>query len=125
MSIRENSNIYTYYPKNEGFNIYTYHTYNRKLSVCSTSRSSIKSASLKHCQCIFSIFPASMHQFYANILVFVNINPFLYINDQFALSHMDTLTTQVNPSLILTVNSLTVYSFHLALFRAHRNNEII
>ena len=27
----------------------------------------------------------NMHQFYANILVFVNINPFLYINDQFAL----------------------------------------
>ena len=26
-----------------------------------------------------------MHQFYANILVFVNINQFLYINDQFAL----------------------------------------
>jgi hypothetical protein len=38
-----------------------------------------------HCQCILSIFPASVHQFYANILVFVNINPFLYINDQFAL----------------------------------------
>ena len=36
-------------------------------------------------QCILSIFPASMHQFYATILVFVNINPFLYINDQFAL----------------------------------------
>ena len=38
-----------------------------------------------HCQCILSIFPASVHQFYANLLVFVNINPFLYINDQFAL----------------------------------------
>ena len=36
-------------------------------------------------QCILSIFPASVHQFYANILVFININPFLYINDQFAL----------------------------------------
>ena len=40
-----------------------------------------------HCQCILSIFPASLHQFYANILVFVNINPFLYINDQFALEY--------------------------------------
>ena len=38
-----------------------------------------------HCQCILSIFPASVHQFYANILVFININPFLYTNDQFAL----------------------------------------
>ena len=38
-------------------------------------------------QCILSIFPASVHQFYANILVFVNINPFLYINNQFALSN--------------------------------------
>ena len=38
-----------------------------------------------HCQCILSVFPASEHQFYANILLFVNINPFLYISDQFAL----------------------------------------
>ena len=38
-----------------------------------------------HCQCILSIFPASVQQFYANMLVFVNINPFLYINNQFAL----------------------------------------
>ena len=38
-----------------------------------------------HCQCILSIFPARVHQFYANTPVFVNINPFLYINDQFAL----------------------------------------
>ena len=38
-----------------------------------------------HCQCILSIFPASMHQFYAKILVFVYIIPFLYISDQFAL----------------------------------------
>ena len=40
-----------------------------------------------HCQCILSIFPANLHQFYANILVFVNINPFLYTNDQFASIH--------------------------------------
>ena len=39
-------------------------------------------------QCILSIFPASVHQLYANILVFVNINPFLYINDQFALHNI-------------------------------------
>ena len=38
-----------------------------------------------HCQCILSIFPASVYQFYANIHVFVNINPFLYTKDQFAL----------------------------------------
>ena len=38
-------------------------------------------------QCILSIFPASVHQFYAYVLVFININPFLYINDQFALSN--------------------------------------
>ena len=35
--------------------------------------------------CILSIFPASVHQFYANILVFVNVNPFLFTNNQFAL----------------------------------------
>ena len=28
-----------------------------------------------HCQCILSIFSASVHQFYANILVFIDINP--------------------------------------------------
>ena len=39
-----------------------------------------------HCQCILSIFPAIVHQFYANILAFVNINPFIYINDQFSLN---------------------------------------
>ena len=33
-----------------------------------------------HCQCILSIFPASVHQFYANLLVFVNINPFALYN---------------------------------------------
>ena len=38
-----------------------------------------------HCQCILSIFPASLHQVYKNILVFININPFLYTNNQFAL----------------------------------------
>ena len=42
-------------------------------------------------QYILSIFPASMHQFYANILVFVNINPYLYTNDQFALKNVDLL----------------------------------
>ena len=41
-------------------------------------------------QCILSIFPASVHQFYVNILVFVNIHPFLYINDQFALFNICT-----------------------------------
>ena len=35
-----------------------------------------------HCQCILSIFPASVHQFYANILV--------YTNDQFALVNVVT-----------------------------------
>ena len=39
-------------------------------------------------QCILSIFPVRVHLFYANILVFVNINPFLYINDQFALTNI-------------------------------------
>ena len=38
-------------------------------------------------QCILSIFPACVHQFYVNLFVFVKINPFLYINDQFALVH--------------------------------------
>ena len=42
-------------------------------------------------QCILSIFPASVHQFYANLLVFVNVNPFLYIIDQFALKNIPRL----------------------------------
>ena len=33
-----------------------------------------------------------LHQFYANILVFVNINPFLYINNQFALVNAKSRT---------------------------------
>ena len=45
-------------------------------------------------QCILSIFPASVHQFYVNILVFVNINPFLYINDQFALLDISPIISQ-------------------------------
>ena len=48
-------------------------------------RAPIMTQTYLHCQCILSILPASVHQFYANIFVFVNINPFLYINDQFAL----------------------------------------
>ena len=35
-----------------------------------------------HCQCILSIFPAGVHQFYTNTLALVNINLFLYIKDQ-------------------------------------------
>ena len=38
-----------------------------------------------------SIFPASVHQSYANLLVFVNFNLFLHINDQFALWHSGIL----------------------------------
>ena len=49
------------------------------------SVSHIGLVTVPQCQCILSIFPASVHQFYANLLVFVNINPFFYINDQFAL----------------------------------------
>jgi hypothetical protein len=49
-----------------------------------------------HCQCILSILPASVHQFYANIFVFVNINPFLYINDQFALKNVDIFSYFIN-----------------------------
>jgi hypothetical protein len=47
-----------------------------------------------------SIFPVSVHQFYANIFVFVNINRFLYINDQFALvnivPHSSELTGNIS-----------------------------
>ena len=42
-----------------------------------------------HCQRILSIFPASVHRFYANLHVFVNFNPFLYNNDQFALQNLN------------------------------------
>ena len=53
-----------------------------------------------HCQCILSIFPASVHQFYATILVFVNINPFLYTNDQFALMNISTQYIFFSPRVI-------------------------
>ena len=45
-----------------------------KIEPASASGSSTR---LQHC--------AGVHQFFANILVFININPFLYINNQFAL----------------------------------------
>ena len=48
-----------------------------------------------------SIFPASVHQFYANILVFVNINPFLYINDQFALVDIDPFLYMYQQSICI------------------------
>ena len=32
-----------------------------------------------HCQCILSIFPARVYQFYVNILVFININLFFIL----------------------------------------------
>ena len=59
--------------------IYSPSRRNRVLLQCSVLEGDL------HCQCILSIFPGSVHQFYANLLVFININPFLYINDQFAL----------------------------------------
>jgi hypothetical protein len=62
-----------------------------------------------HCQCILSIFPASVHQFYSNLLVFVNINPFLYINDQFALSNISVL--YYNISKYLDQRTLVFYFY--------------
>ena len=56
-----------------------------------------------HCQCILSIFPASVHQFYANVLVFVNINQFLYINDQFALDYTHFGCQIVSVTILKTV----------------------
>ena len=45
----------------------------------------------------YQIFPASVHQFYVNILVFININPFFYINDQFALRYTVYILTKILP----------------------------
>ena len=56
------------------------------LSHSNTPKYSLRTVLL---QGILSIFPACVHQFYANVLVFVNINPFLYINDQFALVNIN------------------------------------
>ena len=57
-----------------------------------------------HCQCILSIFTASVHQFYVNILVFININPFFYINDQFALGFTRHFTQYVLRSKVFFNN---------------------
>ena len=61
-----------------------------------------------HCQCILSIFPASEHQFYVNILVFVNINPFLYINNQFALGYVQY--SQIIKKIWQSLKQSTSYS---------------
>ena len=49
---------------------------------------------------ILSIFPASVYQFFANILVFVNINPFLYITDQFALHGINKKSDSVTLAFV-------------------------
>ena len=52
-----------------------------------------------HFQCILSILLSSVHQFYAKVLVFVNINPFLYTNNQFALRNVgNRCTSQLDKS---------------------------
>ena len=48
--------------------------FNKILLQCSVPKGNL------HCQCILSIFLASMHQFYANKLAVVNINQLHYIN---------------------------------------------
>ena len=83
-----------------------------------------------HCQCILSIFPASVHQFYGNILVFVNINPFLYINDQFAL-HIVNFPCRLVPIMkqthlhlkMLTYSS--IWLIHLRLVIFNYNGKIL
>ena len=60
-----------------------------------------------HCQCILSIYQASVHQFYANILVLVNIDPFLYTNDQYALVYVYQQVTRSS------IQSLELDQWHL------------
>ena len=59
-------------------------------------------------QCILSIFQASVHQFYANLLVFVNINPFLFINDQFALSILILIKSSKRDSKLQNLYTLAL-----------------
>jgi hypothetical protein len=66
-----------------------------------------------HCQCRLSIFPAN--QFYANILVFVNINPFLYTNDQFALVIQKTFAFFINALVICHAKICLVNTFYYVL----------
>ena len=66
-----------------------------------------------HCQCILSIFPPSVHQFYANVLVFVNINHFLYINDQFALLQCSVPEGDLHCQCILSIFPPSVHHFYV------------
>ena len=52
-----------------------------------------------YCQGILSIFPARVHLFYANTHVFININPFLYTNNQFALIDVQKLSKRKHSNL--------------------------
>ena len=64
-----------------------------------------------HCQCILPIFPASVHQFYVNVLVCVNINPFLYTKwpictEKCRLVSLYYPPTCIDQFIIITVESL-------------------
>ena len=86
-----------------------------------------------HCQCILSIFPPSMHQFYANLLVFVDINPFFYSNDPICIgqssaanrlikmssNHATTLDSkQMIPTLAPTMRQVCNLSNNTAILEA-------
>ena len=66
-------------------------------------------------QCILSIFPASEHQFYVNILVFVNINPFLYLNDQFALENIMPHSSELTGIISLRASHVGRYCLAILL----------
>ena len=65
-------------------------------------------------QCILSNFPASVHEFYTNILVFVNINPFFI------------LTTNLNCSLLASeyLNSKQVSTMYFLICCGHCISKI-
>ena len=57
---------------------------------------------------ILANFPASVHQFYVNILVFVNINSFLYTNNQFALKNVDLSLCIIHQLALINYNGILI-----------------
>ena len=72
------------------YNIYFIYTVNQSTDVQSETNRNLKVLFCNGCwsKILLQCSVPSVHQFYVNILVSVNINPFSYINVQFALKYL-------------------------------------
>ena len=65
-----------------------------------------------HCQCILLIFTASVHQFYVNILVFNNINPFFISTTNLHWTIFQVRNAFYKPPVFMKIRMLFQKCFH-------------